>query len=444
MSQTEQIAEEKPYWLKGNLAPVMEEVTTFDLPVEGAIPPELNGLYARNGANPKEGHSGHWFMGDGMLHGVSLKDGKAEWYRNRWVRTPRFNGVPRSSPLDIRSSTANTNVISHAGKILALVENALPMIMTRDLETAGFHDYGGKLATAFTAHPKICPVTGEMHFFGYGFMPPFLTYHAVDASGALMCSIPIPTKASTMMHDFAMTSDHVIFMDLPVVFDMPLAMKGTMPFAWNESYGARLGILKRGAGIESLRWVEIEPGYVFHVANAFEEADGTIVIDVAWYNELWRGGPSATTFDKASLKRWRIPPGASKAQEQQLDDRAIEFPRVNENLAGLPHSIVYSVDTGTDLSSGHYTSVRKYDLKSGTSTAHDFETGLPSEFVHIAPEGSTGEDDGWLMGFVYDRARDASDLVILDAQTIEAKPVARIKLPRRVPQGFHGNWMPDA
>ena len=442
MSQVETTAE-KPYWERGNLAPVFEEVTAFDLPVEGAIPPELKGLYARNGANPREGHAGHWFMGDGMLHGVSLKDGRAEWYRNRWVRTPRFNGAPsRPGIPDIRASTANTNVIAHAGKIMALVENALPMMMTRDLDTVGFHDYGGKLDTPFTAHPKICPTTGEMHFFGYGFMPPFLTYHAVDASGALLRSIPIPTKAPTMMHDFAMTSDHVIFMDLPVVFDMPAAQRGTMPFAWNDSYGARLGILKRGAGIESLRWVEIDPCYVFHVANAFEEADGTILIDVAWYNELWRGGPSATSFDKASLKRWRIPPGATRAQEQLLDDKAIEFPRVNESLTGSRHNIVYSVDTGSDLASGRYTSVRKYDLKSGNNTVHDFGTGVPSEFVHIAPEGSTGEDDGWLMGFVYDRARDASDLVILDAQKIESKPVARIGLPARVPQGFHGNWMP--
>lgn len=442
MSQVETTAE-KPYWERGNLAPVFEEVTAFDLPVEGAIPPELNGLYARNGANPREGHAGHWFMGDGMLHGVSLKDGRAEWYRNRWVRTPRFNGAPsRPGIPDIRASTANTNVIAHAGKIMALVENALPMMMTRDLDTVGFHEYGGKLDTPFTAHPKICPTTGEMHFFGYGFMPPFLTYHAVDASGALLRSIPIPTKAPTMMHDFAMTSDHVIFMDLPVVFDMPAAQRGTMPFAWNDIYGARLGILKRGAGIESLHWVEIDPCYVFHVANAFEEADGTIVIDVAWYNELWRGGPSATSFDKASLKRWRIPPGATRAQEQLLDDKAIEFPRVNESLTGSRHNIVYSVDTGSDLASGRYTSVRKYDLKSGNNTVHDFGTGVPSEFVHIAPEGSTGEDDGWLMGFVYDRARDASDLVILDAQKIESKPVARIGLLARVPQGFHGNWMP--
>src|SRR5882757_3699160 len=338
MSQIDPMAESKtetPFWEQGNLAPVHEEVTAFDLPVEGAIPSELNGLYARNGANPRDGHSGHWFMGDGMLHGVSLRNGRAEWYRNRWVRTPRFNGAPRQSGVpDIRSSTANTSVIAHAGKIMALVENALPMVMSRELDTVGFLDYGGKLDTPFTAHPKICPVTGELHFFGYGYLPPFLTYHVADATGSLIRSIAVPTRAPTMVHDFAMTSGHVILMDLPVVFDMPAAQRGTMPFAWSDTYGARLGILKRGAGIESLRWVEIEPCYVYHVGNAFEEADGTIVIDVAWYKEHWRGGPSATSFDKAVLKRWRIPPGATKVQERMLDDRSIEFPRINDDRAG--------------------------------------------------------------------------------------------------------------
>jgi carotenoid cleavage dioxygenase-like enzyme len=440
MSQAE-AKTKTPFWEQGNLAPVQEEVTAFDLPVEGAIPPELNGLYARNGANPREGHSGHWFLGDGMLHGVSLRDGRAEWYRNRWVRTPRFNGAPRTPGMpDIRSGVANTNVMAHAGKIMALVESALPVVMSRELDTVGSYDYDGKLDTPFTAHPKVCPTTGELHFFGYGFVPPFLTYHAVDAAGTLMRSIPVPVRAPTMVHDFAMTSGHIVFMDLPVVFDMPAAQRGTMPFAWSDTYGARLGILKRGAGIESLRWVEIEPCYVFHVANAFEEADGTIVVDVAWYNELWRGGPSGKTFDRAVLRRWRVPPGATKAQEQFLDDRPIEFPRINDDRAGLSHDIVYTVDTGSDGLT--YELLRKYDLKTGKSTEHVFDNGMASEFVHIAPEGSSGEEDGWLIGFVYDRTRNASDLLILDAQKIESKPVARIMLPARVPQGFHGNWMP--
>ena len=115
-----------PYWMQGNFAPVKEEVTAIDLPLEGAIPPELCGLYVRNGANPLRGHSSHWFLGDGMVHGVSLKNGKAEWYRNRWIRTPPYQGQPRTplSPLDLRYSRANTHVIAHANRIMALYETA--------------------------------------------------------------------------------------------------------------------------------------------------------------------------------------------------------------------------------------------------------------------------------------------------------------------------------
>lgn len=442
-------AGQTPFWMQGNFAPVTREVTATGLPVEGAIPPELCGLYVRNGANPRREPSGHWFLGDGMVHGVSLRGGKAEWYRNRWVRTPIFNGQPRTllSPFDIRYSLANTNVIAHAGRIMALVENALPIELNRDLDTGAFNDYGGALKTPFTAHPKICPATGEIHFFGYRVLPPFVTYHVASASGALLRSMEIPVKGATMVHDFALTSGHVIFMDLPVVFDLETAMKGgSMPFCWSEKYGARLGILPRGADVKRLRWVEVEPCYVYHVANAFETADGSIVMDVARYDEHWRGGPSAHayTFDTAILTRWTVKPGAAKAEEQQLDDRTIEFPKIDDRRTGRPHTTIFALATHGALASGVFTELLKYDLRSGRVEANAFGgSGVPSEFTMAAAGPDGAGDEGWLIGFVYDRARDASDFVIFDAQSMTGDPLARIRLPGRVPQGFHGNWIPD-
>ena len=187
---------ETPLWMRGNYAPVREEATAFDLPVEGSIPPELCGLYARNVANPGEGTTAHWFLGDGMVHGVSIGNGKAEWYRNRWVRTPCFFGqkLTPETALDIRCTVANTSVIIHAKRILTLAENALPVEISRELDTVGFHDFGGALKTPFTAHPKICPLTGELHFFGYRVVPPFLTYHVADAAGTLLRSLEIPVN----------------------------------------------------------------------------------------------------------------------------------------------------------------------------------------------------------------------------------------------------------
>jgi len=439
--------DQTPSWMEGNYAPVFEELTQFDLPVEGSIPPELNGLYVRNGANPRRGHAGHWFLGDGMVHGVSLRGGRAEWYRNRWVRTPCFEGQPRTlqSALDVRFSLANTSVVAHANRIMALVENALPMEVTRELDTVGFHDYGGALQTPFTAHPKICPLTGEMHFFGYKVLPPFLTYHVADAAGVLVRSLEIPVKSATMIHDFALTSGHIIFMDLPVVFDIDLAMRGGMPFIWNDTHAAHLGILPRGAGIEKLRWIAIDPCYVYHVANAFETADGTIAVDVAWYKDQWRGGADAASSEGASLKRWRIAPGANKAEEVRLDDRKIEFPRIDERRTGQQHDIVYALANDRDFESGAFGALLRYDLKTGRASSHDFSAAeVPSEFALAPCLSGEGQDEGWLLGFVYDRSRDTSDLLILDAHRIDAKPVARIGLPKRVPQGFHGNWIPDA
>ncbi len=222
---------EVPFHLRGNYAPVQQEVTAFDLPVSGAIPRELSGLYLRNGPNPKSGSSPHWFVGDGMVHGVRLENGRAAWYRNRWVRTrvlenPELAFVQEDGSVDRTVVVANTNVIGHAGRIYALVENGFPTELTPELETRGTCDFGGKLHSAFTAHPKHCPKTGELHFFGYGFFPPFLTYHVLDRSGELVKSLEIPVPGPTMMHDFAITERHVLFMDLPVVFDLEQALSG--------------------------------------------------------------------------------------------------------------------------------------------------------------------------------------------------------------------------
>ena len=437
--------ERTPFWMQGNFAPVKEEVTVADLPVEGTIPPGLCGLYVRNGANPARGTSSHWFLGDGMVHGVSLKNGKAEWYRNRWVRTPFYEGEPRTllSALDLRFSRANTHVIAHANRILALYEASYPMELSRELETRGFADFGGKLQTPCTAHPKLCPATGEMHFFGYRVLPPFLTYHVADASGQLLRSLEIPVKGPSLMHDFALTPKHAVFLDLPVLFDLPSAIAGApMPFLWSENYGARLGVLPRAGG--TVRWVDIEPCYVYHVANSFETADGTIVLDVAKYKEHFRSGASADTFDKAVLTRWTIAPFATKAAEQQLDERTIEMPRIDDRRVGQPHGTVYALVTGS-LAMGGFTELLKYDLKSGRTDTQDFGgTGIPSEFTMVPAGAGAGEDEGWLLGFVYDRTRDASDLVIFDAQNISGAPLAKIRLPRRVPQGFHGSWIPDS
>ncbi len=427
-----------PFHLQGNYAPVAREVTAFELPVQGAVPPALRGLYVRNGPNPKTGTSAHWFVGDGMLHGVALADGRARWYRNRYVRTRTFL---EDAPFigDITAGVANTHVIEHAGRVLALVETSLPTEVTRELETVGCFNYGGQLTTGMTAHPKHCPLTGELHFFAYGFAPPFLTYHRADAAGRLVQSEVIDVPGPTMMHDFGITERHVVFMDLPVVFDMELAMAGAMPYRWSDDYGARLGIMPRGGSNKDVRWFDIAPCYVFHLLNAYDDERG-VVMDVARYPELWRAGSDARIT--ALLHRWHVDLVGGRVSEQPLDDHPMEFPRCDERRTGLAHRFGYAVERASDR--GAERSLLKYDVRSGATTVHDFGAGrAPSEPVFVPTSPTSGEDEGWLLTYVYDAARDSSDLVILDANDFTGKPVATIALPQRVPFGFHGSWLPE-
>lgn len=458
-------AKKTPWHLAGNFAPIFEESHFDGLEVIGSIPPELNGLYVRNGANPKSGKSPHWFFGNGMLHGVRLHDGKADWYRNRYVHTPLLDDpttpmMRANGTIDREASAANTHVICHAGRILTLEEGHFPWEVGADLETVGAHTFDGKLNTAMTAHPKVCPETGEMLFFGYGFLPPYVTYHRVNAAGELVQSTEISVKGPTMMHDFNATRNHVIFMDLPIVFDLEMAMQGSMPYVWSDEYGARLGVMPRNGSDADVRWFDIEPGYVFHPMNAFERHGRNgleIVIDVGRFRTMWRKG--SNEFDSyAMLHRWVIDMHAGVVREEPLDDRPAEFARVADDVVGLPNRYGYMTATRPpDRNALFSNELLKYDMTNGSCVAHPFGQGrIPGEGVFAAAEGSAGsasagsasangakraEDDGWVMTYVYDQATDRSDLVILDASDFSAAPVATIKLPRRVPFGFHGSWV---
>ncbi len=444
---------QKPFHLQGNFAPVTDEVTGFDLEVvEGAIPPELNGIYIRNSANPVSGSSNHWFMGDGMLHGVRLEAGRAAWYRNRYVRTPYLQNpdIARMSAdgrTDRSVSKANTSVIRHAGQILALEEGSFPYIVTGELETVGFNDYEGKLDTAMSAHAKICPVSGELLFFGYSPFPPYLTYHRVSRDGKLVQSEVINVAGPTMMHDFAVTEHYALFLDLPVIFDMQLASQGQMPFHWSDDYQARIGIMPRTGNNNDVKWFDVEPCYIFHGLNAYEDGD-SVVFDASRSSEMWRqAGSMSGGGGRLTLHQFRFDLNTGSVTEQTLDERPLEFPRVAESMVGQKHRYGFTLHLGSASDgSPDLTGLVKVDLDRGSSESHGFgEFGKPSEPTFVQAAGSDARsDEGYVFSYVHDESRRQTQLVILDATRIADNPVARIALPQRVPYGFHGNWMPDA
>ncbi len=454
--------------LQGNFAPWRMEGTAEDLEVIGEIPRDLNGTFYRNGPNPAYEPSGryHWFDGDGMIHAITLHDGRAS-YRNRFVQSdglkeerkagkalfPGLLGMTISESQGFKT-TANTNIVFHAGKLLALVESSLPTAMQPcTLETLGLYDFGNKLMGAMTAHPKLDPETGEMLFFGYAPFPPYLQYHVVDRAGTLVRSEVIDVAWPSMMHDFAITKDHVIFFLCPVVFSFEEAAKNGSLFSWQPDRGTRIGVMPRNGGNADVRWFDTDSCYLFHPMNAYDEGD-EIVLDVARYEQLLFMNSSAAREpgwrDKnvARLHRWRLDLRGGGVKSTPLDDRDGEFPRVDERRVGRKHRFGYMAATGSegnDTALPVWTAIQKYDLESGKTESRSYGAGNGvGEPLFVPRRPDAAEDDGYVLLLHYDQARDASEFDILDARNIGGEAIARIRIPHRIPYGFHGNWVEAA
>lgn len=417
-----------PY-LAGNFGPVAEESTLTDLSVTGKIPTDLAGRYVRNGPNPPEavGSGHHWFIGQGMVHGIRIEDGKAAWYRNRYVKTG-----------------PNTHVIGHAGKTLAIVEAGTPpALLTDQLETVGPHDFEGTLPAGFSAHPKRDPDTGHLHAMTYNpGPPPFkLQYVRVTADGRVDRTVDIPVPGPVMVHDTSITENWVLVYDLPVTFNPALAQQGIhFPMQWNPDYGARVGLLPRNGGADDIVWVEVPLCYLFHPMNAYETEDGQVSVDVCRYDRMFDGhyhGPFASDRE-LTLDRWRIDPKRRTVSTDRLDDRAQEFPRCHPALEGKPYRYGYTVEVQGQA----FPRILKHDVKQGTTVAHDLDGRSTGEAVFVPRHGATAEDDGYLLSWVYDPSDDVSEFLVLDAQSMEQ--LASVRLPVRVPYGFHGSWIADA
>jgi carotenoid cleavage dioxygenase-like enzyme len=462
-------------FLTGIYAPVYDELDAHDLPVTGKIPAQLSGVYMRNGANPQFAPLGryHWFDGDGMIHAVYLDGGRAR-YKNRWVETPGlrhersansalFGGIlnfqfPPAELMEecgIFKNAANTNIVAHANKYLALWEGGFPSEIDRELDSKGLWDFDGKLVGAMTAHPKWCPQTGEMMFFGYDPVagPPFLRYHVADSMGALTHTAEIELPRGVMMHDFLTTRNYSLFFDLPAV----VAASMTGGQMWQPEHGARIGVIPRhGAGSDA-RWFEIDPCYVFHFLNAFEVVGSgaagaeTIVaygcrmpgIDLDFEaREDDIGGLAAV--DGIGLTKWTIDLATGTCTEERVHDLRSDFPRLHDDLLGLPHRWGYASATLDGPMTIGFNGIIRYDLESGAELTYAFGEGISiGEAVFAADAEGSGEQDGWLMVYATDMASGNTDFCIIDARDMAAGPVARIHLPQRVPSGFHGNWMPS-
>jgi carotenoid cleavage dioxygenase-like enzyme len=449
-------------FLRGPYAPVTEEITAFDLPVTGSLPAELDGRYLRNGPNPMglDDPGSHWFLGAGMVHGVRLRNGKAEWYRNRWVRSrhvaeslgEKWPAGPEHAGMDF---AANTHIIAHAGRTLATVEaGPLPYELTAELETVGPCDFDGTLPGGYAAHTKLDRRTGDLHAVAYFWGWDHVQHVVIGADGKVSGTTDVPVADGPMMHDFALTESYVVLFDLPVTFSMEAASAGSqLPYAWNPSHQARVGLLPRTGAVRKVRWLEVDPCWVFHVLNAYDDGD-RVVVDMCRYEGAYDMRVLAEQ-GPLTLERWIIDPAAGRVTRQCLDDRQQEFPRVDDRVTSHPHRYGYSAEVGevsraTVQSNGDFrdgafaNALLKHDVSAGTVEVHRFGRDAATGEAVFAPSSPEApEDDGYVMAFVHNPDRGAADLVILAAQDFTGEPVAAVHLPARVPLGFHGSWVTD-
>ena len=458
--------------LRGNMFPVDREVGPVACEVIGEIPAGLRGSFIRNGPNqmfePVGPH--HIFDGDGMLHGVEFEDGRAS-YRNRWIRTagleaeiaqgravypglsdlmnfPDKSLIGDAGPVKNR---ANTHIIRHGGKFLALWEQGRPTEVTADFATVGEWDFGGKLGAAMTAHPRLDPRTGEMFFFSYNLFAPYLTYYVADAAGALVHQVDLDLPAPVMMHDFVITEDHAVFMDSPVIFDMDAVGTGESMVKWRPENGTRLGVMPRLGTADDIRWYEVETSHVQHFWNAW--VDGNRIelsgcrfpeVDFGFGADDPDGEEGIETIGAPAARYW-IDLDTHTAGWEPIDDMLGEMCRVNDDRIGVRTDCLYMSAFARDGSiAGDFDTIVKYDTAKGTRTSwYAGDTGHVGENVFAPDPAGSAEDDGWIINSSHDdEGSGQSSVVILDARDIAAGPVARVLIPQRMPFGFHANWFP--
>ncbi|WP_395647605.1 carotenoid oxygenase family protein [Terricaulis sp.] len=460
-----------PY-LNGAWTPQHEEVDAWDLEViEGAIPADIDGVYLRNTENQIHQPLGryHPFDGDGMLHQIDFKDGRAS-YRNRFVRTRCFaaeqeakqslwGGLMDRSHISRRpgfgahgflKDSSSTDVVIHAGKAVSTFYQCgeAYLLNPETLETEGLAAWGP--LDGVSAHPKVDERTGEMMFFNYSTHAPYMHYGVVDADNKLTHYRPVPLPGPRLPHDMAFTENYAILNDLPLFWIPELLEKNAHVVRMHRDIPSRFAIVpRRGDG--EIRWFEAAPTFVLHWTNAYEDGD-EIVLDGYFQSnpepgsvkgapegyEHMMGHLDEHTF-QSRLHRWRFNLKDGSTKEETLDERILEFGTINQRFAGRKYRHIYSTTSlpGWFLFNGFV----KHDLDAGTSQTLTLPPGRYASEAPFAPRiGSTEEDDGYIVSFIMDENSGTSECILIDCKRFEDGPVVRIKLPHKICSGTHACW----
>jgi carotenoid cleavage dioxygenase len=468
----------------GFFSPSGVEAEVHNLPViDGEVPADLNGSFYRVAPDPQFpplAGDDIWFNGDGMVTRFRFSNGEVS-LQQRWARTDKFRlerdaghalfGAYRNPLTDHESvagevrGTANTNVIVHAGKLLALKEDSPPVWMDPEtLETIDSrYDFGGKMTSeTFTAHPKIDPKTGEMLAFGYaakGLCGRDMVFYVIGEAGEIVKEVWFEIPYYCMMHDFGFTEDYVVFHVVPIIGSWERLEAGLPHFGFERGKPVHLGILPRTGGAEDIRWFSAPTCFARHVMNAHNDGS-KIHFDVPMASGNMfpffpdtEGLPFEPHEAAARMTRWTVDmlSNSDDIEMRQIADLTGEFPRIDDRFAGQRNrygwQLVQDLKQPVDLPGGRSASgmmmntLGRIDMETGeTETYWVGSTSSLQEPAFVPRPGSTTEGDGYLVVIENRLAEMGSRLLLFDAMKLAPGPVATIGLPFRIRQGLHGNW----
>lgn len=471
----------------GFFAPSRVEADVHDLEVDGTIPTDLDGAFYRAAADtqyPPSNENDIYINGDGMITVVRFRGGHAD-LRTRFVRTERFTreraarrslfGAYRNPFTDdasvagIDDGNANTAVVWHHGKLLALKEAARPYELDPvTLETRGIWDFHGQLnSRTFTAHPKIDPITGQMIAFAYnssGRPDSHVVLYEIAPSGQITREQRFDAPYSSMMHDWLVTRDHLIFTFSPMISDWERMRDEPQYFMWDPPKGTHVAVVPRTEGVAGIRWFSSSLVMETHSLNAHSAGDiitaDHFIADSGWFSQFPKTTVGPLREAPPIAQRWTLDMAQGSTSwtderatysSQLLFDHPGDMPRVDPRvlMSRNRHSWIGSLDLGLGPMPEFgpmgppFNCLVHLDDETGERTRYyPGPDSAPEEPVFVPKVGDSGEGEGYLISVISRRLLNRNDIVVLDALDLAAGPLATIKVPFRLRYAFHGTWVP--